>query len=62
MIAGHQIYLGFLYLEHTYNNPVANTFVALLTDGGDQEEKGDRSGLNSKQMQAFFVLKGKYSP
>jgi hypothetical protein len=36
---GHKTYLGFLYLEHTYNNPVANAFVALLTDGGDQEDK-----------------------
>ena len=29
---GNKIYRGFLYLEHTYNNPVANTFVALLLD------------------------------
>ena len=29
---GHKTYLGFLYMEYTYNNPVANTFVALLTD------------------------------
>jgi hypothetical protein len=40
---GNKIYKGFLYLEHTYNNPVANTFVALLTDGSDQE--GEKSKL-----------------
>ena len=28
-------------MEHTYNNPVANAFVAMLIDGsGHQKEKG----------------------
>ena len=38
---GNKVYRGFLYLEHTYNNPVANAFVAMLIDGsGHQKEKG----------------------
>ena len=32
------IYRCFLYLEHTYNNPVANAFVALLLDRVEQEK------------------------
>ena len=40
------MYLGFLYLEHTYNNPVANTFVALLTDRQEEEEKNNKLALN----------------
>jgi hypothetical protein len=59
---GHKIYLGFLYLEHTYNNPVANTFVALLTDGGDQEEKGDRSGLNRHCSKTYGTLSSQKGP
>ena len=38
---GNKIYRCFLYLEHTYNNPVANAFVALLLDRDEQGlEKG----------------------
>ena len=33
---GHKAYRGFLYLEHTYNNKVANTFVTLLSEESDQ--------------------------
>ena len=33
---GHKAYRGFLYLEHTYNNKVANTFVTLLSEERDQ--------------------------
>ena len=35
---GHKAYRGFLYLEHTYNNHVANTFVALLIDENEQRK------------------------
>jgi hypothetical protein len=55
-IVGHETYLGFLYLEHTYNNPVANTFVALLTDGGDQEDKHSLKGEQSRhQCKVVFL-------
>ena len=33
---GHKAYRGFLYLEHTYNNKVANTFVTLLSEESEQ--------------------------
>ena len=32
LTAGHKAYIGFLYLEYTYNNPVVNMFVKLLMD------------------------------
>ena len=57
-IVGHKTYLGFLYLEHTYNNPVANTFVALLTDGGGQEDKhslkGEQSNIRGINVKLCF--------
>ena len=28
--SGHKAYVGFLYLEHTYNNAVVNMFVKLM--------------------------------
>ena len=28
---GYKTYIGFLYLEYTYNNPVVNVFVKLLS-------------------------------
>ena len=33
---GHKAYRGFLYVEHTYNNIIANTFVALLSEESEQ--------------------------
>ena len=48
-MSGHKNYLGFLYLEHTYNNSVANTFVALLTDDSDVKENRADYSLKCKQ-------------
>jgi hypothetical protein len=52
---GNKIYKGFLYLEHTYNNPVANTFVALLTDGSDREEDKGGSVRDRKARNRWLV-------
>ena len=49
-VSGNKAYRGFLYLEHTYNNPVANAFVALLIDGSGHQKKKDALLLNYKGM------------
>ena len=46
-------FIGFLYLEYTYNNPVVNMFVKLMTDavnagGGDEEKAAINQEILSK--------------
>ena len=52
-ISGHKSFIGFLYLEYTYNNPVVNMFVKLMTDAvntgeGDEEKAAINQEILSK--------------
>ena len=52
-ISGHKSFIGYLYLEYTYNNPVVNMFVKLMTDavnagGGDEEKAAINQEILSK--------------
>ena len=54
--SGHKSFIGFLYLEYTYNNPVVNMFIKLMTDtvstgggaGADEEEAAINQEILSK--------------
>jgi hypothetical protein len=52
---GHKTYLGFLYVEHTYNNPVANTFVALLT-GPRQDKEVMNRRIRNRWLVAYTLI------
>ena len=39
VIAGYYTYIGFLIMEHTYNNAVVHTFVRLMVDALREKKK-----------------------
>ena len=51
-ISGHKSFIGFLYLEYTYNNPVVNMFVKLMTDtvstGGGVEADEEKAVIHQE--------------
>ena len=53
-ISGHKSFVGFLYLEYTYNNPVVNIFIKLLTDtvstGGGVEADEEKAAANQELL------------
>ena len=56
MNSGHKAYVGFLYLEHTYNNAVVNMFVTLMMNGvraGRKDNVHGGSGDTCKWKSGF---------
>ena len=53
-ISGHKSFIGFLYMEYTYNNPVVNIFAKLMTDavnrGGEAEEKAEQKAAINQEI------------
>ena len=53
-ISGHKSFVGFLYLEYTYNNPVVNIFIKILTDtvstGGGVEADEEKAAANQELL------------
>jgi len=51
-VSGHKSFIGFLYLEYTYNNPVVNMFVKLMTDtvstGGGVEADEEKAAIHQE--------------
>ena len=42
VIAGYYTYIGFLIMEHTYNNAVVHTFVRVMVDAlREKKKRGD---------------------
>ena len=35
ILTGHKAYVGFIYLNHAYNNPIIHTFIRLLSESTD---------------------------
>ena len=56
-ISGHKSFIGFLYLEYTYNNPVVNMFVKLMTDtvstGGGVEADEEKPAVNPELLSKY---------
>ena len=57
---GHRSYKGFLYVEHTYNNPILNTFVVLLLGSLDKQQHSRQRSygfeFGSIQQDAMHLL------
>ena len=58
-ISGHKSFIGFLYLEYTYNNPVVNMFVKLMTDtvstGGGVEADEEKAAIH-QEISKYYEL------
>ena len=39
LFVGHKTYIGFLYLEHTLNNPVLNVFASVLLEAVEKKKE-----------------------
>ena len=59
MYIGHKAYRGFLYVEHTYNNIIANTFVALLSEESEQMKNSPpfQGKISDNHLNARFAHK-----
>lgn len=43
LFVGHKTYIGFLYLEHTLNNPVLNVFASMLLEAVEKKKERKES-------------------
>jgi len=53
--SGHKAYVGFLYLEHTYNNAVVNMFVKLMMNVVWARQRVNIHYGNGDTCKFFFV-------
>ena len=54
--SGHKAYVGFLYLEHTYNNAVMNMFVTLMMNAVRAGRKDNVHGGNGDTCKLSFCF------
>ena len=49
---GHQLYIGYLYLDHTQNNPVIHVFIRLLVKAIKKDVTG-KKGFKSTNLKTI---------
>jgi hypothetical protein len=52
---GHRSYIGFLYLEHTLNNPVLRLFAELLLEGWERRRAEDARAVRDDKATPLAV-------
>ena len=54
---GHKSYIGFLYLEHTLNNPILRVFSELLLEGQQKREAKEERAFRDKALPLELTMK-----
>ena len=56
-VSGHLAFIGFLYLEYTYNNAVVNMFVKLMTDAVRMDDDVLGHVTPTEDVETFLIPK-----
>ena len=60
-VSGHLAFIGFLYLEYTYNNAVVNMFVKLMTDAVRMDDDVLGHVTPTEDVETFLIPKRRSS-